>query len=342
MPPPPLPFKPQNGYPQALDSNQSPYSNNGPPVFDDTQADLTEAEDIGGSDSRVPEPKYPYMSDDAIAAMTARSDEAMAKIHWMCEPFFGDGSNFPEPPLMELRAGLIEELGINFMFPNHEGDKVCGKSNEDAMPNPAHTMPAQNVAQGTMPMPPKNQGIKRKEYDSDHEHLQQVQLDVERQAHRPIKRVKSVHTANLQKNNTTFYHDTAYNARQQHFAPSAGDHQWEHEYGSGLDGPALQGGRHASVGDTEAHIENLRTACPSKTGACLGKTSTRTPFRPASSPSHSIILLCTWRRASLIPDHLSHPPWLRLNTNSNHGSSSSTVPILLYEFKRFRDDFVSR
>ncbi|KAL9064771.1 MAG: hypothetical protein Q9161_008660 [Pseudevernia consocians] len=256
MSPPPLPFKPQNGHPQVLDSYQSPYSKIEPPVFDDTQADSTEAEDIGGSDSHVPEPKYPYTSDDEIAAMTARSEEAMAEIHRMCEPFFGHGSNFPEPPPMELRAGLIEELGINFMFPNHEGDKVCGKSNEDAMPNPAHTMPAWNVAQRTMPMPPKNQDIKRKEYDGDHEHSRQVQFDVERQAHPPIKRVKSVHTANLQKNNTTFYHDTAYNARQQHFAPSTGDHQWGLEYGSGLDRPALQGGRHFSVGGTEAHIED--------------------------------------------------------------------------------------
>ncbi len=234
MPPPPLPFKPQNGHPPVSGSHSdAPYSINRPPVSDDTEAEIREEEDSRALDN-------------------ARFDEAMAEIRWLCEPFVDLDSDFSEPPPMDLSAELIEELGISFLFPTQESGK--GQRNEGAMPNPAQTMPAWNSAQQT-PMPSKNRGTKRKGSGDDQEGFQQVQLDVERQAHRPIKRVKSVHTANLPNNSTAFYPDAASNIqRQQRFAP-----QYQSGYGPGqsFGGPALQGGRLPPVEPANHHRDDV-------------------------------------------------------------------------------------
>ena len=252
MPPPLLPLKTQNGHPPVSVSHSDlPYSINRSPVFDDTQANSREEEDFRRSDNHVPRPEYPFMSEEEKATKTARFDEAMAEIRWLCEPFVDFGSNFSEQPPMDLSAELIEELGISVLFPTRDGGK--GQRNEDAMPNPVQTMPAWNGAQQT-PMLSKNRGTKRKESGDDQEDFQQVQLDVERQGHRPIKRVKSVHTANLQ-NNTAFYPDAAYNSQQQqHFAP-----QYQSGFGPGqpFGGPPLQGGRHDSVEWANPLVEDV-------------------------------------------------------------------------------------
>ncbi len=231
MPPPPLPFKPQNGHPPVSGSHSDPpYSINRPPVSDDTQAEIREEEGSRALDN-------------------ARFDEAMAEIRWLCEPFVDFGSNFSEPPPMDLSAEVIEELGICFLFPTQEGGNE--QRNEDAMPNPAQTMPAWNGAQQTTPMPSKNRGTKRKGSGDDQEDFQRVQLDVERQAHRRIKRVKSVHTANLPNNNTVAASNIQ---QQQHFTP-----QYQSGYSPGqiFVGPALQGGRQASVDSANHHSEDV-------------------------------------------------------------------------------------
>lgn len=175
------------------------------------------------------------MSDEEKANMSARIDKAMLEIGWMCQPFLDPCSDFPDPPPMDLSVALVNELGLGFMFP---------EQSEDTLPNPAQTMQPWNVAKSGTPMLLHQQGKKRKEYDESNENFQNVQLDVERQARRPIKRVKSVHSLNFQNNDGAFYLDAAYNSQQgQRFVPQVGDYQSTYSHGRAFGGPALYGGQ---------------------------------------------------------------------------------------------------
>ena len=198
MPPPPLPLKCRNILPRPNVSGPwpaSPYSTNGLAEFLDTQADVVGAKNYNTTEHHVPESGYPFMSDEEIATMSANSAEAMTEILQTCEPFLGPCSNLQDPPPMDLSAELIKDLGMGSMF-------SC-----------------QNMAQRTTPMLLEKRGTKRKERD-DGNH---VQLDVESQGRRPIKRVRSAPDANFQFHNDPF-----------------ADYQSGYSYGQVFGGPALQ------------------------------------------------------------------------------------------------------
>lgn len=249
MPPPPLPLQTANGCfppPETFGFHLiPPRLTNGPP------------EDFSVTTHHVPEPEYPFMSDEEIAIMSAKSDEAMAEIYRLSEPFLDPGSNLQDPPPMELSAELVNEMGLGFLFSKQADRRAREEATGNAMPNPAQTMPAQNVAQQTTPILPKKQGTKRKEYNDDDENFQEVQLDVEKQERRPKKQVKSIHHANFQNNNGAPYRDAAYELQQQQdFAPPFGVSQSGYSHERSFDEPALQSTRSlrgASVEDFDPH-----------------------------------------------------------------------------------------
>lgn len=223
--------------------------------------------DSGTMNDHGHELEYPFMSDEDIAIMSAKSDEAMAEIHRICEPLLGPCSTIEDPPPMALSPALIEELGLGFLFPLQADGELQGNWNEDKMPTPAQTMQAGNVAQRPPPVLSGKQGTKRKEYDIDgNEYFQDVQLDVEKQARRSRKQVKSVHHATLQNNNQAQYHDTNYIYHpQQHYTPLTGASGVEYSHGKAFGGPALQVAPparppwFASVEDADPYEEQSRT-----------------------------------------------------------------------------------
>ncbi|KAF6241834.1 hypothetical protein HO173_000546 [Letharia columbiana] len=298
MPPPPLPHKPRNGrfsHPQKFGPHPDPpYSTNRQPEFDDTQASFMEVEDFRATATydHVPRPEHQFMSDEEIATMSAKSDEAMAEILWMCEPFLGPVSKLQGPPPIDVSAEppvLIEELEMSFMLPIQAGGRVRGNWNEDAMPHPAQSMHARDMAQRTTPRLSEKQGIKRKECDGGNENLRHLQLDVERQERRPIKRVKSVHNANLQYINTASYHDAAHDAQQQNFDPhpQLGDYQSGYLQRQTFSGPALQDARAPRYGSFE-DVDPYTCGAPSEGqyGRTIGQQPTQVvkPYQPQYYP----------------------------------------------------------
>ena len=211
MPPPPRPSQPRAHrplQPQISGSHSEPLdSTSQPSEFDGNEASPPEVEDAGATNAYVPEPEYPFLSDEETAAMSAKSDKAMAEIYWLCEPFLGPSTNLQGQPFMDLSAELIDDLGIGFMFPGQASGKVQEKISGNVMPIQGRATQDPNVARPVL----KKQGTKRKgSREEDTENFQDVQLDVEKQARRPVKRVKSVHSANSQSNNGELYQDAAY------------------------------------------------------------------------------------------------------------------------------------
>ena len=221
------------------------YFANGPPDFENTQADFWEVEDFTATNpflsEPVPELDYSFTKNEEIAKASTKFDEAMAKIHGICEPFFDPGCDLQGPPPMDLSAELINEMGLDVMFPTQTGVKVRRKGNGNARSDSAQTTAARNLAEQNTPMLPKKQGTKRKECNDSNEDFQHVKLDVEKQERRPRKQVKSIHHANFQNDNGPLYHDAAYNFQQQQYVtPPNGGFQLGYEYGPGLGGPATQ------------------------------------------------------------------------------------------------------
>ena len=255
MPPPPRPSQPRTHrslQPQISGSHSEPLdSTSQPSEFDGNEASAQEVEDDGATNAYVPEPEYPFLSDEEIATMSAKSEKAMAEIYWLCEPFLGPSTDLQGPPPMDLSAELIDDLGMGFMFPSRAGGKVQEKRRETAMPNGVGTMQVRNVAQPVQ----NKQGTKRKEHYDDGENFQGDQLNVEKQERRAVKRVKSVHGTNSHNNSGELYRDAAYNFQpQQHFAPQVGNYQSGYIYGQTFVGPAMQGDQppqHASVEDAD-------------------------------------------------------------------------------------------
>lgn len=204
--------------------------------------------DSGRLNDRGPEPEYPLMSDEEIASMFARSEEAMARseeamaeISRMCEPFLEPDSSIQGAPPMDLSPALIEELGLGFLFAQRAKGQLPENWSEETTPTPAQTMQVGNVAQQTPPLLSGKQGTKRKVSDGGDENFQHVQLDVEKHERRARKQVKSVHHANAPNNHRAPHHDAACDSQQQHhFAPSSEDSQVGNNYGTAFGGPALQ------------------------------------------------------------------------------------------------------
>ena len=196
MPPPPLPFAPRNNQlPPARVSGLHP--DRQPPTnrlqeTDDSQAHPMGANDSGAMNDHGHEVEYPFMSDEEIATMSAKSDEAMAEILRISKPFLETGSSIQDPSPMALSPALIEELGLGFLFPQQAGGELQEDWNKDKMPKPAQTMQAGKQRAPTLS---EKQRGKRKECDDGNEHFQDVQLDVEKHERRPRKQVKSVHHA---------------------------------------------------------------------------------------------------------------------------------------------------
>ena len=262
MPPPSLPFIPTSGqlpHFQNLNSfSDSQNFVNGPPDFENTQADFWRVENFTAKNPFMPEPvpelDYPFTRNEEIAKASTKFDEAMAEIHGICEPFLDLGSDLHGPPPMDLSVELINEMGLDVMFPTQPGVKVRRKGNGNARPNSAQTTPVRNLAEQNTPMLPKKQGTKRKECNDSNEDFQHVQLDVEKQERRPRKQVKSVHHTNFQKNSGALYHDDAFNTQQQqHFDPQYKYYQSGFPQEQALGGPVLQGGKYASIDDADQY-----------------------------------------------------------------------------------------
>ena len=167
--------------------------------------------------------------------MSAKSDEAMAEINRLYEPFRDPCASLQDPPLMDLSAELIDALGIGFLFPNRAASKERERRRPIAFPK---------------------QGKKRKERcrgdegDEDYGNFQQVQLDVERQASRPVKRAKSVHNSSSQLNN----------GQQPHLNPRLGSYESGHSRSETFGVPTrhdAQPSQHAWVEDFGPQIGGL-------------------------------------------------------------------------------------
>ena len=239
MPSSSLPYDPQDSLPPPRRETSlhqyPPQLTDWPLGVDNTQIDSLEVEGVRATDHQMPERQYPFMSDEDIATMSAKSDKAMAEIHWMCEPFLGTGSDLQGPPPMDLSSELIEDLGMSFMFPTPGHGKAREEENPHARPSTEQTEEARDSVQRITPMLPEKQNKKRKELEDEDENFQQVQLDVERKEQRPIKRVKSVHHATFQNSDTE-----TLNVQQQHFPPQLDDHQLKYSPGQGSGEPFPQ------------------------------------------------------------------------------------------------------
>ena len=204
----------------------------------------------------LPGPEFPYVSDDEIAKMIAESDriekmaaetdEAMAELERMYEPFLNPPPVPQGLPTMDLSAASAKDTG--FMFPTQ-----AARDNEYAMPNSERTGQDQSVTHGFAPLISDRQRAKRKERDDAVESFQHVQLDVERQDPRPAKRVKSVHGVN----NGVRHINAAYGFQQQpQVFPSHGGYQLPYSHAQNFGGPALQGApppQQTSVGDADLY-----------------------------------------------------------------------------------------
>ena len=114
MPPPPRPFQHRNDQffqPQLSGSHSQPPDLTSQPEFDGTEASSQEVEDVGATYNLVAEPEYPFLSDEEIATISAKSDKAMAEINWFCEPFLDASFDLQCTPSMELSSELIDDLG---------------------------------------------------------------------------------------------------------------------------------------------------------------------------------------------------------------------------------------
>lgn len=291
MPPPPLPLDPSNGrFPHTQEvfdlQLREASCSNWSPGFNDPQADVIEVEESTATNHHVPEPEYRFMSDEEIATST-KSEEAMKEIHRICEPFLGPDLNLRSPPPMDLSAAVIKEMGLDFKSQKQAAGEVRGKGKQDARPNPVQIRP--NMAPEATPMPPNNQGTKRKEYDDDNEDFQHVQLDVEKQGSRPRKQVKLVHHANFQNGNGALYHNAAYNSQhQQYFAPRPGGLQSGYGYGQGFGGPTVQGARpHWGASVEDANTYNGGGPFEEQDGGIIGQQLNQTiePFHSQSHPA---------------------------------------------------------
>ena len=182
--------------------------------------------------------KNPVMSIEEMATMSEKSDEAMAEINWLYEPFRDPCASLQDPPPMDLSAELIDELGIGFLFPNRAASKERERRRPIAFPK-----------QGTK-RKERCRGDEGDEGDEDYRNFQQVQLDVERQASRPVKRAKSVHNSSSQLNN----------GQQPHLNPRLGSHQSGHNGGKTLGEPTLhdaQPSQHAWVEGFGPYLSGL-------------------------------------------------------------------------------------
>ena len=247
MPPPPLPLAPRNGRsPSAQVSGSHPNPQH--PTkrlqdFNNAQANTNtmEAKDSGTTNDHGLKPEYPFMSDKAIAVMSARSQEAMAEISRLCEPYLEPRSSIQDTPSMDLSPALIEELGLGFLFAQRVKGQLPGYWSEESMPTPAQTIHVGNVAHRDPPILSREHGTKRKEYDDGNEDYRHVQLDVEKQESRPRKQVKSVHHANAPTKHRAPYHDAASHSQQQHhLTPSSAASQVGISRGTAFGGPAPQ------------------------------------------------------------------------------------------------------
>ena len=251
MPPPPRPVISrinQSLRPQVFGSHQQPpHSTNRPSEFDDTPADFEEVNELRETNLCVPELGDPCLINEEMAEMSAKSDKAMAEIYRMCEPFLDPCAGFQDSAPMELSAELIDDLGIGFLFPKHAGRQMRERRNQSAMPNPARTMQAGDMAQ----LVPRKQGTKRQEFLEDDGNFRRVQLDVERQERRPVKRVKSVHGVNSQGSDRKAHQETAHNSQQQ-----LGNYHPGYSRGWTFGGPTMhyaQPSQHALVEDVDPH-----------------------------------------------------------------------------------------
>ena len=248
MPPPPRrAVKPRNSqsYQSRVHSSlpELSHSTKRRPQYDATQTNREDVDDFRGTILHVPEPGYPILTDEEMATMSAKSDKAMAEMYWICEPFLDSSSSHQDQPPMDLSAELIDYLGGGFSFPNQSGDRVR--------------------EEGTRPMLSQKKGTKRKERyesnkdDEDYGNCQQVQLDVERQASRPVKRVKSVHHSSSPINSGAIHHSTANSFKQQvPFNPQLGNDQFGYSQGQKFLGPVPQEAQppqYASVKDLDPY-----------------------------------------------------------------------------------------
>lgn len=216
--------------------------------------------------------------------MSARSDAAMAEIYRMCGPFHDPCANIQEPPPMELSTELIDDLGVGFLFPTYAGGPMRTRRNNEVKYNPTRTMQARNVAH----MAPSKQGTKRKEYPEDKENIQNVQLDIEREERRPVKRVKSTHNANPQRSDAKTYKEVVYNSHQQQPSDSQlREYLSGYGYGRTLGRPAPQGShapRHAMVEDVNPY--NGGVLHGEQIGGVMGRYPNQVsePYQPQHYP----------------------------------------------------------
>lgn len=289
MPPPPRPVRTRNDQslrPRVFGSHPEQFhSTNRSSESNRTQADFEEKEDSRGTKDHVPETEQPFMTDEEIATMSARSDAAMAEIYRMCRPFLDPCANIQEPPPMELSTELIDDLEVGFLFPTHAGGPTRARRNNETKPNPTRTMQPRNVAQ----MAPKRQGTKRKEYPEDKENFQNVQFDIEREERRPVKRVKSVQNANPQRIDTELNKDAGKKSHQKQ-SPDSQLREYLSGYGYGrtLGRPAPQGSRaprHAMVEDITPY--NGGVLYGKQFGEMMGRYPNQVskPYQPQRYPS---------------------------------------------------------
>lgn len=220
-----------------------------------------EAKISGATDDHCLSPNYPFMSDEEIAVMSARSEEAMAEISSICEPFLETNSGIQSAPSNNLSPALMEELGLGYLFAERAKGQLPENWSEVNTPTLAQTIQAGNLAHPNPPILSGKQGTKRKEFDDENEDYHHVQLDVEKQERRPRKQVKSVHHANVPSNRREPYHDATYNSQQQYrLATSSGDARVGKSRGTAFSGPALQAAPpaqpqgFASVEDVDPYI----------------------------------------------------------------------------------------
>ena len=252
MPPPPRPLKSRTSRlpePQLSVSNtEPPYPTNLPAEFDGTRAGGEEVDGIGATTDHVLEQEYAFMSDEEMTTMSARSDEAIAEIYRMCEPFLDPCSDLQGPPPMDLSAELIDDFGIGFMFPSPASGQMREKGSKEAIRSPAQARPPRNVAEQRAVVP-KKQGTKRKDYESEEDN---ESYQDERQERRPVKRVRSARSAKTQHTNGGLYQGAVHNFQQQPpFAPQSGNYQTPYTHGQSFGWPAPQGARPAQYASVE-------------------------------------------------------------------------------------------
>ena len=156
MSPPPSPYDPENSHfphPDAFifqgPARPSPQSTR-PPAF-------------------VAEKMPELPSEEDLAKMSARSDEAMAVFDWLCKPFIGTGADHSDILPIDPSLALVTDLEQDFMYT---------AQSKNAVPNPAQVQRFQNEAEHNPPNVPVQQGTKRKERNEGNEDFQRPILIV--------------------------------------------------------------------------------------------------------------------------------------------------------------------